>query len=420
MNATWKVFRYEFLRQIRRRGFLFVSIGIPIIALVIFFAIRTIQQVQAEQAANNPASNTQEIAQDSPFGNLRPLGYVDLSGLLKPSPFNNLLRFESEAAAQDALKNEQISGYYIVARDYLQSGQIDMYFERFNLGSVDSAPLRMLIVQSLTERTGDSNDAAVAARLQDRRIGVTPHAISLSGQVQQTNEDVSFLLVYLFSMLLLLTAFTTSGYLMQSVVEEKENRMVEVLLSSMRPRDLLAGKFIAMSLLGLIQMVLWIGTTLFIISQLANLSPVLAGITISVSQLVVIVIYFILGYLFFGAAFAALGALATNMREGPQLAVVVTLPAVLPFYVMPVIVNTPNAPLPVFLSLFPLTAPLTMVMRVAAGEVPLAQIAIGVVLMLITIGGVIWLAARFFRVNTLLSGRMPRLRDIIKLVRESA
>jgi ABC-2 type transport system permease protein len=217
----------------------------------------------------------------------------------------------------------------------------------------------------------------------------------------------------------MISAFSTSGYLMQSVVEEKESRMVEVLLSSMRPRDLLAGKFIALSILGMAQMLLWAGTVVFIVSQITTILPTVVGLNITALQLAVLLVYFILGYLLFGSAYAALGALATNMREGPQLAVFITLPAVVPLYALTLISGAPNGPVAVVLSIFPLTAPLTMVMRAALVEVPTSELLISVALLSLTIALIIWLAGRLFRVNTLLAGQMPKFRDILRLVRES-
>ena len=418
MKAIARVFQYEFKRSLARRSYLFVTIGIPIIALVIFYGIQFYQQTR-RSGADATAAPPVEIAEDSPLRNIQPMGYVDLSGLLQRSPFTNLIPFESEAAAMQALQDERISAYYVIHADYLDTGAISMYVDRLNLGSADQSPLRMLIVNSLAAQVERPVEPQIISLLQSRRYPANNHTLTDSGEVQATNEDVAMGLVYVFALVLMISTFTTSGYLMQSVVEEKETRMVEILLSSMRPRDLLAGKFLALSILGLVQMFAWGATVVFIITQLGAIDPSLAGLTITPGQLAVLAIYFVLGYLFFGSGYAAIGALATNMREGPQLAVLITLPAVLPLYALTIIATAPNGPLAVGLSLFPVTAPMTMVMRAAITEVPIAELLISMALLSLTIAGMIWLAGRLFRVNTLLSGQMPKFKDILRLVREN-
>jgi ABC-2 type transport system permease protein len=133
--------------------------------------------------------------------------------------------------------------------------------------------------------------------------------------------------------------------------------------------------------------------------------------------LVVFAVYFVLGFLLFGSLMAGIGALSTTVRDSQNLVTIVTLPAAVPFFFLTVFVEEPNGRLAVALSLFPLTGPLSMVMRIAVTDVPLVQIALGLVLQVLAVIFAIWLAGRLFRVNTLLMGNMPKLRDLPRLVR---
>jgi ABC-2 type transport system permease protein len=414
MKVIARVFRYEFSRQGRRRGYLFVTFGLPLIALAIFFGLRFIQARQIDVPARvNSSQDLENITRQ-----VKPSGVVDKAGLLRPTLFGSLILYNSEEDAQAALREGAIGAYYVVAADYPESGKVDMYFDRFNIGNISNAPLRQALVQALVARSGKQVDPAVITRLQDGNLRITGHTIAESGGTQQgLNEGTSLILVYVFALLLMFTAFTTSGYLMQSVVEEKETRMVEVLLSSMRPSHLLAGKILALGLLGLIQMAAWGAATFFIFSQVAPATPGLAGLSISTTQLVVLLIYFVLGYLFFASAYASVGALSTNMREGPQIAAFVTLPAIVPLWGSSLIATAPNGGFAIAMSIFPLTAPLGMVMRVSVTEVPLGELALSIALLALTVTFTIWLAGRLFRVTTLLSGRVPRLRDLPQLLR---
>lgn len=429
MTTLLRVFQYEFRRNVRRKGYLFVSIGIPIIAVVIFYAIQIYGQVS--QNASNQSAVTQQKNDDLP---IRPVGLIDYSGLLqRPDVATGLIPFENEQAAQAAMHTSTIGSYYVVATDYLKSGQIDLYIERMNLSNLNSGPLEALIRASLIAKSGRSIDPRIVARLSSRLV-VVSHKLNGSADGNNTSqanfntgpgEGASFILVYLFAMILFFSAFTTSGYLMQSVVEEKETRMMEVLMSSMRPIDLLGGKILAMGILGLIQMVLWAATAVFIIEQLVSglpaipITPEMLGLKITAGQLIVLGTYFLLTYLLLSSFYAGIGAISNNMREGPQYAVVITLPMIAPLWATSIIAVVPDGPLAVVMSLFPLTAPLSMVMRISITDVPLVQILISIVLLAITVCITIWVAARLFRVNTLLSGQVPKLSQIPRLIRES-
>jgi ABC-2 type transport system permease protein len=389
-----------------------MSIGIPLIGILLFYALRFYSQL-------TPASSTPAV-DVSKNSNLRPVGIVDQAGLLDPAahPFG-LIFFDSVDAAQAAISASQIASYYVIPASFKDNSDtpISMYFDRFSLNNINSDALKPLIVKGLLR--GKTVDPDVAKRLQSD-LTFDPHVVS-NGSTKQTNSgDTSFWLAYVFSIALLMSAFITSGYLMQSIVEEKETRMIEILLSSMRPTQLLAGKILALGSLGLIQIALWGAALIYVLQQLPSTIPQMGNIQPpATGQIVILIVYFILGYLMLSAFYASIGAIATNMREGPQLAALIAIPVGIPFYFLSLIAASPEGPLAVGLSIFPLTAPITMVSRAAVSDVPLIQIVISVILLLLTITFAIWVAGRLFRVNTLLAGQLPKLRDLPRLIRES-
>jgi ABC-2 type transport system permease protein len=233
------------------------------------------------------------------------------------------------------------------------------------------------------------------------------------------NADSNMVLVYFFSIAFLMTVFGTSGYLMQSVIEEKETRVVEILITSVRPTQLLTGKVLSLGLLGLFQVLVWIVAALFVVNlQGASLTAIsaLTGLRIPLDTLPLLLVYFTLGYLLFAAIFGGIGAISGSLQEGPQIAIIFTLPAVIPFYVFPIFTATPNDTLPVILSIIPITAPLAMVMRSVVTVVPAWQIALSIGLLALSVIAAFWMAGRLFRVNTLLSGKVPKLREIPRLI----
>jgi ABC-2 type transport system permease protein len=237
----------------------------------------------------------------------------------------------------------------------------------------------------------------------------------------QTNFGADFAVAYLFAILLMLAVFTTNGYMMQTVIEEKETRLIEILISSMRPTQLLAGKILALGLLGLLQIIVWL-MALILLGRLAAGSGItvlmaLVNLNLTPMQVFLFLLYFVGGYLFFAAAYGMVGAISASMQEGPQFAVFFTLPAAIPLYFISLFTTAPDSPLPVILSLIPITAPLSMVMRISITTVPVWQIAVSLILLIALDLVMIWLAGRMFRVQTLLAGQAPKLRDIPRLLR---
>ena len=253
------------------------------------------------------------------------------------------------------------------------------------------------------------------------RFPANIETINLARDGVVENEDADFAAVYVFALIFLLGVFMTNGYLMQSVIEEKESHLIEIMISSIRPTQLLVGKVLAMGLMGIIQIISWVASVLILVSLAAQMSAFvgtfLPAVQIPTDLLPVMLLYFILGYLFFAAGYAAIGALSTSLREGPQYAVIFALPAGLPFYFFSIFAESPDGTLPVILSIFPLTSPLSMIMRLNVSSVPVEQLILSLGLLALSTVGMAWFAGRLFRFQTLLAGQMPKLRDIPKLVR---
>ena len=417
MNKLWRVFGFELKRQSSRRAYLFMTFGIPLLAVALLFGYQAIQQLNAASGGTGgEGASAEETSSEEPdFG---VIGYVDHSGLFPdPGLFGlTLVRYDSEEDTLAAMDAGELTTVYVIAEDYLETGKVTRYLETFSL---EGASADGFFSAFLRRELAGGADQRVVARIQSNPV-VVEHVLNGGSDFSVAqSEDVSFLLVYLFALLLAFAAFFSSGYLMQSVIEEKETRIVEILLSSVRPVPLLAGKVLSMGLLGLLQIAVWVATTVFILSRIGGIFPALAGLHIQTEMLVWMVPYFLLGYLMFAGVYAAIGALAPSMREGPQLAVFITLPAMIPFYFLNIFVETPNGPLPTIFSLFPITSPLAMVQRLAITTVPLHELLISLALLALTALGAIWLAGRLFRVNTLLAGQMPKWRDLLHIVREA-
>ncbi len=408
----WKVFVYELQRNARRKGFLFTTFGIPLIAFVLLFGYRAITDLNARRAAENPPAE-----EENQFERIGKAGYVDLTGLFgDPGELSRVLTvYPDEAAAQQALSEQAIDFYYLIPANYLETGDVELVQPRFALAQADTSVIQQLILSHLAADVEPDLFLRLVDPLNLREINLQRDA---SGQTE-SNFDTDFGVVYIFAIVLLIGVFTTNGYLMQTVIEEKETRLIEILISTMRPTHLLAGKILALGILGAIQIAVWVGAMLLLSQLTAGNAAlaVIANFSLEPGQILVLALYFVLGYLFFAAAYGMVGAISTSLQEGPQYAVIFTLPAVLPLYFIALFTTTPNAPLVIFLSIFPITAPLAMVMRITITTVPFWEIALSAALLLVVDILLIWLAGRMFRVQTLLAGQAPKLRDIPRLLR---
>ena len=419
---TVTVFLYELRRNLGRKGYLFMTFGIPLIAFALLLGYQFITQQTGAGAGSQAAEDpTQSLVEQLNFESAKHAGYVDLSGMFQKvgSLSSVLTRYPDEAAALAALEQGEIPLYYVIASDYLKTGEVTLVQPKLNISQIETGPVQRLILNTLSEGV----DPQVFQRLINPSNLQETNLSLVSAESGAQNEDTSFVIVYVFAIALMMGLFTTNGYLMQSVIEEKETRLIEILLSSLRPFELLAGKILALGLLGLLQMTVWVGS-IFLLARISRLDAVastalalFADFTLPPALLPLLIVYFVLSYLVFASLYSIVGALSNSMREGPQYAAFFTLPAVAPLWFLQVFVTTPNDPLPVALSLFPLTAPIAMIQRLVITSVPAWQIVVSVVLLALTVVATMWLAGRLFRVQTLLAGQPPRLRDLPRLVR---
>lgn len=406
-RSFWSVFKYEISRTLSKKSFLFSMFGLPILGLVLVTILRS---------TINTGDITQrlmEFAVDT--GGIKNAGYVDYSGLFPQAgqlASEYLTRYEDEAQARAALDAGEITVYYIIPADYAETGEVQSVLPSFSMSSISSAPMRLLFFSQVGEQLQNFEDLNV--------LGVPPNfqvnKLQTETESRRVNEDDNNSAVTIFAILFVFALFGTNGYLMQTVIEEKETRLIEILLSSLTPLALLTGKILALGILGLLQLVIYIGALLIGVRLYGGDLSFLSAINLSAGTIVILVIYFVLGYLFFAAAFGAVGAISTSITDGPALATVFILPAMLPLVIPGTFAQDPNGGIAVFMSLFPITSPMAMIMRTSITDVPVTELILSIGILAVTVIGMLWFAARLFRQHTLLAGTGFKLRDIPRLV----
>jgi ABC-2 type transport system permease protein len=344
-----------------------------------------------------------------------PVGYVDASGVLadpipgpepqepdRPIP---MLAFASETEARDALMEDQIQAYFILPADYLESGEAQIVYVKQPKDPVYDQFYGLLAAnilksqpEEVRQRVMNGNDLVVRAPETDRQ----------SSEKEWFNIMIPFFAGIVFFMAI----STTSGYLLQAVVEEKENRTMEVMVTSVSPGQFMAGKVVGDIAIGLTQLFAW---TLFILLAIVvgrNYLEWMQNLRFSGDMIVLAVMLFAPAFVMVAGLMAAVGATVTESREGQQVMGIFTLIMWAPYMLMVTLIEHPNSPLAVALSLFPFTSPLAMLMRAGFTVIPTWQIVVSVGLLVISAIGALWIAGRAFRLGMLRYGQRVRWKEV--------
>jgi ABC-2 type transport system permease protein len=426
MRTIALVIKHEITTMLHKRSFWIMTFLFPLLIMILtfgsqFLADRTL--AEAERPAALPLPDGLEsppgaATAPSPLPAPATEGYVDQSGLLGPQPpeipYELLHPFADEAGAQMALRNGDIRRYYLIPADYLASGKvfiIEQEFQPFGALQGGTPPLLTYLIN--LSLSGDP----VTARLISNPTAVVS-ARSIAPDQADTGDPTMFVAaftptMFIFFFLLL----NSSGFMLQSVSREKENRTVEMLLVSLRPRELMVGKMVGLSIIALLQMTIWVGGSLFVLGRATALAGIANLINFPEGFLLWALLYFVFGYLVYASLMGAVGALAPTAREGGQLVFIIILPLLIPLWFNAAFIQAPNGGLATFLSLFPLTAPTSMITRMLAVTVPIWQMAASLLGLAVTAYLFVLLAARFFRADTLLSDAAVSWRRIWSVVK---
>jgi ABC-2 type transport system permease protein len=245
--------------------------------------------------------------------------------------------------------------------------------------------------------------------------------ISAGGETQGEGPwsfAFTFIIPYFLAIFLVTTIFISSGYLLQSVAEEKESRVIELVVSSVRPVELMAGKVAGLGALGLTQVLVWVASAAGFSGGAVALLAVAGAGSIPMRVLVLGVVYYLLGYTMYAILMAGVGALGTTMRESQQLAGIFSFFAAVPYMISGFLFANPNMLIARVLSFFPLTAPTMMILRLPLTEVPWVDVAGSIVVLLLSVPAALWVGAKLFRVGLLVYGKRPTAREIWLILRE--
>lgn len=399
MTKIWQIIKYEYSRHVFNKRFLFSLLSLPLMVVAMGVAAVTI------------AFFTQ---------NSSPVGYIDHSGILADAlpleidgnifePAIEFVAYPNEEQAMSDLEAEVIQAYYVIPEGFPETQVVDLYYLK-TLGTGAQAQFRQFILQNIDIFEG--LDPQVEERL---KAGSLLTLATLDGS-REMREDQWFMMIIpiIAGITFIIVVLTSGGYLLTSVVEEKENRTMEIVITSVTPTQLMTGKTIGNISVGLTQLIVWLVFAWIGIVVAGFYWPVLRNFSVPGGMIVVMVLVFLPAFVMVAAIMSTIGAIMTEMNEAQQVSGLFSMLVTIPFYVVTPIMTNPNGTLAVFLSYFPPSAPITVLMRMAFTSVPVWQITLNILILVAFAVASVWLAGRAFRIGMLEYGKKLSFKDLLR------
>lgn len=397
MSKMWLVAKREFLTNVRRRSFLFAAFGAPLFSIVIMYIVFAIT-VQSFGGTDG----------------LDAIGYFDQSGVLdaeidQPTDF---YRYTDEREARAALDAREIDGYFALPPNYIDTGVVNLYLRSNSVPEGLYDKIDTFLIANLGKQVDDER----LERLQDP---TNTQLLTLDNGRLIRDSGIAGLFVtpIIFVIVFMLASQTSSGYLMSSVVEEKGSRIMEILITSITPMQLLVGKIIGLGALGLLQLAIWIAAGALAI-RVGQGTEFFSGVHIPADMLALGIVYFLLTYFLLASLMAGVGAVAGGEQESRQMASIFSLLLFLPMFFLYNLITEPDGTVSTILTLLPFTSPVTTIFRMAFSAVPAWQLIVSLIVQVLVTLLVMWASARVFRWSLLMYGKRPSLRQLFRIIRK--
>jgi len=401
------IFRFELTNTISRRSFIISLILVPLIPGILVGVLGLMDQGQRQ--------SVQELFAPDLNDNL-PKAYIDHSGLIQSLPDgfpqDALLAYDDETQAQADLEAGKLSGFYIVPADYVEKGEVTMV-------TLDANPATGFEQNALFNEVLRFNLLGSNMELyQQYTMPANFEYVDLAPEEEtpDMNDPMAFYLPYGITMLFYILIMTSASLLLNNISKEKENRVMEILLASVKPIQMFTAKILALGVAGLLQLVVWLGAALLIMRLGGTTLNIPAGMQFSPSLLLWGIIFFVLGYGIYGSLMAGLGAMVPNLREASQSTFMIVIPMIIPLMFISELIQNPNGSVATLLSFVPLTASTAMMTRLAATSVPIWQPMLSALLQLGLVILIVRGVAKLFKAQTMLTGQKFTAQAFLKAI----
>jgi ABC-2 type transport system permease protein len=415
MRNLLLIAKREYLEQIRGKAFKLSTVLVPVMFLIVAGIIFLAGRNTAVGKHLAVAAPTAQLAND-----IR-------SKILEEKELQTTVMVVAPAKPEDRddlkqkLLAQSIDGYLWV--DQSSTGEVTATYTSQSSGDITiTAVLKSAL-----------NDALVNERLMNRgmkqadvdaalkSVSVDTMQVGKDGKVTQSSGWVAFFKGYFMALLLAMTTMIYGMNVARSIIQEKTSRIFEVMLSSVKASDLLAGKLIGVGAVGLTQIAIW-GVAVSILAGTALAASLMTAkidLHISWQEGVIFTVYFLLGYLLYSSLFSGLAATCETEQELQMYTPLAAIPIWLGFGMIALVINNPNSALAIAASLFPATAPIVMILRMGSEMPPAWQFAASIAIMILSILGILWVSTRLYRVGILMYGKRATLPEIVRWIRYS-
>ena len=431
MRKLWVVIKREYFERVRTKWFIIVTLFGPVFfgAIMILPGYLSVRNIRETRVTNMRIVDATQIGLGARVADRLAIGSMQADSTA-PKARVDLVAQSAVDSVENALvaavQAREFNGFLMLDSATVSAGRV-RYFGR-DAGSVgqmevvEGAVSNALLTSQL-ERSGiDPQTAQALARL---RVRVATEKITDEGRGGSGIAGLIF--GFGVAMLLYMSIILYGQNILRGVLEEKTTRVAEVIVSSVSPDILLAGKVIGVGAVGLTQQLVWLGSGILFWQQRSRVfsmmgapgMPDVAFPTIEPIVLVALLLFFIFGYALYASLFAAVGAMVGSQEEAQQASQPVIMLLVFSIIFVQPIMTNPTGTMAMFMSIFPFSAPIIMPMRMTVTPVPTWEIAASLAGVVLACAACIWLAARIYRVGLLMYGKRPSLRELARWIRQS-
>ena len=423
MHNVWTLVKREYLERVRSRSFLIFTLLMPaVMAAMVLIPTRLARWNGGGVHKIVIVANNSELANvvGHELGNSKTQAEDELQKSSAPTVYS--IQVDTDAGdAERARLGQQVSegkitGFLWLTDDALARHSV-VYSTKEAADFTQGRELRNAITTGIARyrlmqkgMKGDEVDALLAPIKLD--------TIRIEKGHEGASGAAVFLTAFCMVMLLYTVVLIYGLAVMRSVIEEKSTRILEVLLSTVTSKELLAGKIVGVGAVGLTQIIVWVlFAGLFSVPGLVAAKSFLGEMHISLAAMVSFAIFFLMGYLLYSAMYAAIGAMVNTDQEAQQMQWPALIPLVLGVVLMNAVIQHPNSALAFWLSMVPFFAPILMLLRIVIEQPPIWQILLCLGLMCATVYGLLSLASRIYRVGILMYGKRPSLPELRRWLR---
>lgn len=430
LHKIWLVLKREYLTRVKSKSFIIITALTPL-AFVAFIGIVVYISISESEVEKRIGILDETNVLVERLVELNETRYYDVTDTMVDS-------LRSQVLAGD------LDGFIVLTDSVITHSKSPTLIHGGSGGLSFLSAVRSDLREAVREeRLSRENVSEEVRNIFETRTGLEAVKLTEEGE-SEDNTVFASALGFILGLMIFFGIFFYGALLMRSVIEEKTNRVLEVIASSVKPIELMFGKLFGVLSMALTQFGIWIvfyiGISIaaapvagmIMEAQMSNLPEgateaaassfdpsTLENMVIDPSIFVYFILFFFLGFMIYSALFAAIGAAVENEQDSQQFMPIVGLPIFIAYFLNTKVMQAPDSGLSTFISIFPLTSPINMISRIASTSVPVWQIITSILLMILTFFGIMWLAAKIYRVGILMYGKKATFKDLAKWIRQS-